>query len=461
MPMQGGSEILGFDIQTEHMSNGTQTLIVTDGNGNNDSRTVTFQNVVSNLSYDGIFGAGTGDGAAPLTCHITADVAGGGSWSVEVRDRTNQVVKSLPGTGTSLDVTWDGTNAAGSAAQGGAFSLFFKPPSGTSVNAMSHGRARRRVTRRSSSRQSRTRYQAASGEPGDDSTIWIGITNNSRYPSDAFILLDTTAFTYPLELDASNPGNKAYCLEYADFIGEQVNKSLNIQHAQPLVVSPHLLQIDDDDGKGKRMAQIINRAFSRANKLVYVAAHGDFTQDSIHPFFGIGAFAWHSAPNQFTNSANPSVRDINFNVRALTYDLNYGGHGDEDNNSTDPPMLVWMDNCASAGAYDYGSKAPADPTQGDAAWAFAFGVDFINGQEGAFLGWNGWSITSGQQWAPEWAVWRGEVWRNLFSNGRNLASALQHADSAAEAFRGSVIFGNIAWSPADRHWARGFLQQSF
>ena len=129
-------------------------------------------------------------------------------------------------------------------------------------------------------------------------------------------------------------------------------------------------------------------------QLFYVNSHGG---NEPRPFFGIGPYTWYS-----TTRGHSDLRGrVSFDLSELTRNVGYGS-------SVDPPALVWIDSCRSAGGTPDGGIGADD-------YAFASAV-FKSGslEYGVFVGWNGSSLMYGALAPPEdcWTFWRRQFWIN-------------------------------------------------
>ena len=131
------------------------------------------------------------------------------------------------------------------------------------------------------------------------------------------------------------------------------------------------------------------------------------------PFFGIGPYTWYS-----TTRGHSDLRGrVSFDLSELTRNVGYGS-------SVDPPALVWIDSCRSAGGTPDGGIGADD-------YAFASAV-FKSGslEYGVFVGWNGSSLMYGALAPPEdcWTFWRRQFWIEITS-GRNFGTAFSNANT--------------------------------
>ena len=153
----------------------------------------------------------------------------------------------------------------------------------------------------------------------------------------------------------------------------------------------------------------INNHFRIRLQLFYVNSHGGSLP---RPFFGIGPYTWYS-----TISGGGVRGLVSFDLSVLTRSVGYG-------NWVDPPALVWIDSCKSAGG-------SIDGTIGADDFAFQSAV-FKSGslQYGAFLGWNGNCYNYGAYAPPDdcWTFWRRQFWIEATS-GRNFGTCLSRTNT--------------------------------
>ena len=135
-------------------------------------------------------------------------------------------------------------------------------------------------------------------------------------------------------------------------------------------------------------------------------------------------------------------------VSKLTAPIGYGGSGN------DPPQLVWMDHCESAGStIDSGDLSNGTPYEDNSDpilvafkhyrganrnhyWANVFGV-YPDESEGVFLGWSGYGFQYDGAVNPAyaWNDWRDKFWIKL-ADGANIGTAL----NSVEATMGAPLF---------------------
>jgi len=130
----------------------------------------------------------------------------------------------------------------------------------------------------------------------------------------------------------------------------------------------------------------------------------------------------------------------------MIYQWNYGGYGDPNAVPFDPPKLVWMDNCESAGSAreNYPNQLPYDGEPAeimDTGWADCWGIKYESGYQGVFVGHDGFGYMYQDDTtnpAYTWTAYRLSLWRNIFTNGENLTTAIYHAvDGAPRTMSGS------------------------
>ena len=244
------------------------------------------------------------------------------------------------------------------------------------------------------------------------------------------ILLDETAVW------SEDPcGSTKVMNDYAKYIRTQIStRAFQFDYpANPIIVSA---KFKDKAAKSKMHDRIKSQFRDVPLKLVYVDSHGQDGDGSVgaHRFFIGGVRYYSGEPAQ--------VIDPNYVVvSSLTHKWNYGELGDDNNPINDPPKLVWIHACESAGSNIlavggdlkpiYGAPTDADvydpfPLRtGDMiSWAECFGIDPARGYEGAFVGLSGYGKTINSYPSSPWTKMRYNFWYSLFTEGRNVRSAL-------------------------------------
>lgn len=194
---------------------------------------------------------------------------------------------------------------------------------------------------------------------------------------------------------------------YSKFLHQQLDPKVGVDFTQKIVIFRTTAASMTVPSTRNR----INNKFKVPLNLVYVIAHGDSTPC---PYFRIGLSKWYSKDPSIT------IDPFSYNVRKTVTDAGLG-YGELIN----PPTLVWMDHCQSAGF---------NPTNHDWSWAETFSIS----GEGMFLGWSvggqgGFGQAKTYGWAPadtffNWNGWRELLWLNLFSYGNNFITSLNNAD---------------------------------
>lgn len=168
---------------------------------------------------------------------------------------------------------------------------------------------------------------------------------------------------------------------------------------------------------------MINKELGTPLRLFDIDTHGgvhNTANGQQYPYFGMGAYGWYSVIDR---SASKYVGQINFDMGQLVATANYGG--DFGNN---PPGIVWIDSCGSAGSDPNNDQVPAgDPNTG--IDAFGFANNFQSGNYfGIYLGWSGFASGYGGYAPPadDWTFWRLDMWSQLLNQANNYQTAFNN-----------------------------------
>lgn len=369
---------------------GNYQLVITSGSSNSIAKAVTSTktNRVRKNS-------------ASTQITIPAIKGNGLNWKVEIQDVDGTILRTFTGivktaqkAEPEINVLWDGKDEDGEVMPDGYYNAIVTTKTPSIV----------------SKRPSRVTVRDVVGP----TTRVI----NKDSITDSFLLMDEHCFNWEPDQDGS-PGalasSRTRALAYAQYVVHAVAQKAP-PVGQTFAYTPHALVVSAEQiANDPSLVTRINNHFSAQALLVYVAAHGGWGPN-LAPYFAIGNYNWHSASDALTASS-PSN---NFNVRTLVYPLNYGDTGDPDSGPADPPRLVWMDNCNSAGGYSRQWPDMQYPHSWavDTSWPDCFGITDYTGYEGVFLGWSGFGyIYHGppNQSTIPWDTWREAMWRTLFS----------------------------------------------
>ncbi len=351
-------------IPTNEFANGIHIVTVSDIYNHSRSIVLNFQNRVFNVYVEPIFEPFSLDSEMPSSCRIRADLAQQHSWEVRILTIDNPpfVVNSFRGTGLFIDIVWNGTNSLGIEVENGVYEVEFV------IDGIQLQQKKK--------------------------------TNKNR-GGEVFILLETDKSIFP--------GGESSWKEYLRFIKGRLSL------VGPPYDSPSVIVIDSRDIakpsiENSSVAKRINEHFSRRLQLFYVNSHGG---NSPKPFFGIGPYTWYSTiPDGQTARGR-----VSFDMSEITRNVGYGRW-------VDPPALVWIDACRSAGSAPDGNIGSDD-------FSFKSAV-FKSGelQYGVFLGWNGVCFNYGALAPPNdcWTFWRRQFWIEITS-GRNFGTALSRTDT--------------------------------
>lgn len=387
-----GESRLYFHVDTDFYANG-QHVIEIKGRGGvgGQSRTVVFRNPISNVRGDALI-----DETSPgeETARYQATMPKGAAWSVKIIDENNQTVRTYLGSGSNLDVTWDGRNSSGAFVPDGGYTVELSTEDPNISPARTAPPAVPNTSLQPAPDADETQR---GGWPKDKSRRNL---NKAQFGG-CFVLLQSDVFNHP--------GNGFPSLaEYKRFLKRQLDLRNGVHW-----VKPNILEVDGRDvNSNARLRERINRQLQLPLMLFYVAAHGGHVPN---PFFGIGSYCWYS-----NNPGSGGLGATNYNVRAW-----YRGQG------FDPPKLAWLDHCGSAG--DDGSGGV--PSSLNNSWAVAFNV---SGPDSVFLGaygvvtaygsekQNGVLLPPSQQLYARWIQF---LWTNLFEQGRNWITSYNRTNS--------------------------------
>ncbi len=111
-------------LPTYHFSNGEHTIAATRSLGETIvERQVVFQNVVSMIRYDPIFDLTPGAEDIEDKSHITAILSPPQPWEAKIINFSDEVVMAFSGTGATIDIFWDGTDANGDVVEDESYGL--------------------------------------------------------------------------------------------------------------------------------------------------------------------------------------------------------------------------------------------------------------------------------------------------------------------------------------------------
>lgn len=500
IPVAGNiaSNLCSVSVRTEHFANGTGIILkVADTAGVFDSRIINVQNNLSSLRYDSIFDVTpTADDVSHVS-RVAATVATGLSWTATIQDDSANVIKTFSGSAPTLDFVWDGKNNSAVAQADGNYLLTITTSNAASLQQMSPsvqmvqkespetwirmntphksgwqltvwgetGTKVRSIKGRgqhvnykwdgadskgreiqngsytvsvSAMAKQKIRHVGINSPPGGSSTTTV-IINKNRIV-DSMVLLDETATFAPTpdpnDGDESDPFQQAVtALNYARYIRTMMALKVGVvfdDPANPIVVgltgggcSTTSGTCNAGSGEDLAIYNRIEKQFSsKPLKLLYVLSHGN--DDFSNPGFKIGQRFYRS------KGGNGGV-----DVRSLVANWNYGESGDPDSVPFDPPKLVWIDACETAGSLsDSQNGEPTGPEWTNTnsgrsrdldAWGVTFGIDAANGYEGVFLGVSGYGYTLSNNDNDDWRRIRYDFWNALFFENRNVYSAVDRA----------------------------------
>ena len=488
--------LTSISLSTERFANGSHTLTLGDTAGNYDQVTVTFQNDVSSLSHSSIMDLNTSTSDVPHNCRITADVEPGISVSVQILDEDQNVFRSFPPTTGNVDVVWDGRGNDSSQIADGSYFLSVststssasRQPSSSlskeitfnggstgieiplSLGDRALGEVRVEDTQGRTVKVLRFNKQNSvvvwNGKDEDGNTVESGsykaIFSSSQEPllsapltvidpikgiinvdsmRDSLILISSDAANGAGIKGSDTQARNRYVasMAYAKKIVFQARKRAGVsgsfvQTPQALIVTPL------DMATGAALVNRIDNHFRSRKVFIYVLAHGGWHVENGATYFMLDPKTRHYWFSSYSGTAPAGY--TYHNMDQLTAPLNYGDRSGDGISYTDPPKLVWMDHCESAGSLYRGNPFSgytvderhmendadtkviplvsdvrrADTTR---AWADAFGIDFSNGFEGTFVGWSGYMFLPNGVASNQWDDYRDDLLNNIFGN-RNI-----------------------------------------
>ncbi len=420
----GATRSMSFTIQTMELVNGHHSLTVTDG-VSSDTRSVLFDNRIESLSYDAIFDTSGAD-AVPTVARIKATVAdpsASPSWRVEIRDDSDNVVRTFTGSASAanpvIDVTWDGKDGTGVEVPDGVYPGAITLSSGAALNALnSLGDRKSRSSKRLRVGGGRSKQRKTNSKAGEVTLMsdedWPAVGPdkpiyyiNKHRISDKLILISISDVV----------GGWPKASEYAKYIrGKCAVPVTLLKPVQTLVVTEQRMNATP------ALRARINAQLKERMSLIYVLSHGA----PYSPGFRIGDYRWMSS----IHPDDPGKGDVDVNGNPRVFDVSklvaYMHYGDPDGEL--PPFMVWMDNCYSAGPYL--KNGVDDPKTDDLQWARIFGIDGLG--PGAFVGtykWCGQFGTPHNGGEINYDIWRRNFWYALMVEGRNVQTAYNTATS--------------------------------
>lgn len=385
--------IFTLPIYTDEFGNGEHVLTVVDIYGHQNSIPINFNNEIYQIYVDPIFDPSSQGIDVPAACRIRASLQRASNWEVRILsiDDPPSVIRAYSGTGTSIDVVWDGRTSTGNEVEDGVYEVEFR----------SQGNVHRR------------KGQTTKNKAGE-----------------VLILLETDTSIFPGGADSWK--------EYLRFIKDRL-RLVGSPYDRPSVIAIDSRNIAKPSLDNSAVVRRINNHFRRRLQLLYVNSHGG---NLPRPFFGIGPYTWYST----TQGSGRLRGHVAFDLSELTSNVGYGTR-------VDPPALVWIDACRSAGGNLDGNVGAND-------FAFQSAV-FKSGsfQYGVFLGWNGNCYNYGAYAPPDdcWTFWRRQPWIEVTS-GRNFGTALSRTDTLTR--NRGFGFWMRGYRPNDRRWMVGEYSSS-
>ena len=347
-----------------------------------DSKTVLFSNTVSNVKYDGIFDTVNSDGVGnPTSARVVATLDQTSAWKVLIETTSNSLttVRTFSGNSNAIDVTWDGKNANGMEVEDDTYFVTFQVGNATKQSKI-----------------------VSKHKIGD--VLLLFQVDKSIFPGDW----------------------KAVYGAYKDSIKQKLQPYLASGAISKIsVIAP---QSTDELVSGRKttgMLKSINAELSHPLRIFYVNCHGGIhtplpgeTPQNSHPYFSVHGIIWYSALNENQFFPEGARNLIRFDIRDQLAIANYGSSGN------DPPGIVWIDSCDSAGGVPHNEMPAGAPGTGNDMWDF--GNAFSSGNLfGIFLGWNGYcrNYKADAPPADDWTYWRDDMWSQLLTPSNNYTSA--------------------------------------
>lgn len=339
-----------FLLDTEAFANQSHQLTISDVNGNATSVNVVFGNTFSSVNVPEMFDKDGGDGLA-TTLPISANLGTAQPWTVQIvtYDDASTVLKTFSGNSSTINVSWDGTDANGAEVDDNEYEVV--------LNTTTSG-------------------GAATTNANALSTATTRKTTSKNRVGDCFILIDPNVFPHKTDIKP-----------YIQAIKNDLARSKNIVWNKLSIFVAGFRVVPSP------VISRINSHFRHHLNVFYVQSHGgaySLSNNGIYNSeFGFGSHFWHSS---YSNGLPHTFHDDN--LQALTASAGYGAQ---------PPALVVIDSCKSAGGAPDGMFSAASP---DYTYASDFGIAPENG--GCFFGWIGNSEQYGSQAPPhdDWNFWR-------------------------------------------------------
>ena len=308
MSVSGGSTAdTFFVLDTQHFTNGAHTLSVTDGT-NISTISVTFTNVLSQVNITEMFDP-SGQGGMPTTATISANLGAASSWTVSIvtTDTSLTPIKSWSGNSSAINISWNGTNTAGTQVVGDAYEVDITT---------------------SAPRQGAMLGQSVVANAAVPNGQGTGI----NYQSIANLISDTDVFLW---LDGNAfPQGFGSMIAYAHAIKADLAPSKGIVWNTMSM----LIHTKNHHYTPAEIARI-NYNFSHPLTVFYFYGHGGLGLGDDKEFSCGGSF-WHSGLPDASWTA-----PYDTSIQQLTQNVPYGS-------TVNPAALVFIDSCKSGGDED-------------------------------------------------------------------------------------------------------------
>ena len=408
-----GPGLVYFSLPTDSYSNGSHTFRVADSSGRSDVRTVVFSNVVSNFAYTDTFNVTTAGGSDDISnnCVVSGNLDVSQPWTVTVQtwDDTPVVLRTYSGNSSSINVTWDGNDSNGAEVDDGIYDIIVQAPDGLLSPLV----------------QTPPQHHMVNKLRMSNCLLMIQ-TDNTIFPGDK---------TLP-----SSPSGPVAAAKYINLIVSKLKPYVGVDFTAISIVTvtdktkPYYKDPKTKTTTRSNSLKTVLGFLSHRLSLLYIQCHGN---KAPRPFFDFGGVTYYSK----ISAGGPAQGDYVVNMPDLVAGVNYGGNAD-------PPALVWIDACNSAGGNVDGS--PEQNRDDQFAQAFQSGA---NGY-GTFLGWDGYVKCYSQHTCFDY--YRDQIWTQIGA-GYNFLTAFNRADSNTENVYGLGPYTGEA-SPTYRISSFGALQ---
>ena len=405
-----------FSLPTDSFSNGQHTFRIVDGSGRSDVRTINFSNAVSNIYYNGtIDTSGTIDPQVLGVCTLSADLNSKQTWTVTIQTiaDTPVILRTFSGNSNAINAAWDGKDTTGAEVPDGNYDIVIQATVGPVTGPV---------------------------QPRTPPIAQHRNINKIRGLHDALVWMDdhNDVLVANPNVPGSPSGIKLFW-QYAYFISSKLSRYKGTDFDDVTFLgtdSDHITYKDKQTGKRMFYSDVICafKHLSHPLKFLYIDTHGE---NAPRPFFGFGALTFYTSIIPGEGLQGKYAVDM----QKICQNVGYG-------NNVDPPLLVWLDACCSAGGHD--ERPDTFPDYGFAN-DFGYGLD----SPGVFMGWNAYATCFG--FGTCWDYWRNQFWQEI-GFGHNFGTAFDHTNTYTT-YRGLGTYTGTA-SPTYRAVITGNLNGS-